>query len=38
MVTFVFLDYRAVQPRVTKWEQPVGLKCSQLGVSIVLSP
>lgn len=38
LITFVFSDYRAVQPRVTKWERSVGLKCFQLGVSIVPSP
>lgn len=38
LITFVFSDHGAVQPRVTKWERSVGLKCFQLGVSIVLSP
>lgn len=38
LTTFVFSDYRAVQPRVTKWARSVGLKCFQLGVSTVPSP
>jgi hypothetical protein len=38
LITSVLSDYRAVQPWVTKWEHFVGLRCFQLGVSIVPSP
>lgn len=33
LITFVFSDYRAAQPRVTKREQSMGLTFLQLGVS-----
>lgn len=34
LITFVFSDYRAVEPRVTKWERSAGPARFQPGVSI----